>query len=138
MVSSLKAEERTSASSGSSVASRNDDHPGIALVRTLWGDLRPREFAVRFWDGATWEVEAGCPCRFTLVLESPEALSKMVTAHTDLALGEAYIFRDIDLEGDVESALDLADEIVRQRNGVSLANGIRIWLQLRRLKNAHR
>ncbi len=138
MESLLKPKERTSAQSHSSLAGRTDDHLGIALVKALWGDLRSRDFAVRFWDGATWDVEAGCPRRFTLVFESPDGLSKLLSAPTDLALGEAYVFQDIDIEGDIESALDLADRILRHRSEIGLVEGIRIWLHLRRLLSAHR
>ncbi len=110
--------------------------PGNRPPQRLWGNLRPRDFAVRFWDGTTWDAEEGRPRRFTLVLESPEALGKILTAPTDLALGEAYVFQDIDIEGDVESALDLADEILERRSGIGLLEAIRIWLQLRRLNRA--
>jgi cyclopropane-fatty-acyl-phospholipid synthase len=116
----------------------NDRHLGIALLETLWGDLRARDFAVRFWDGTTWDVEAECPCRFTLFLKSPEALSKLLIAPSDLALGEAYVFQDIDIEGDVESALDLADEIMHRRGGLGLMGATRIWFLLRRLSRSHR
>jgi cyclopropane-fatty-acyl-phospholipid synthase len=138
MASLQKPTERTCVRSHSHLADRNDDHLGIALFRAIWGDLRSRDFAVRFWDGATWDVEAGRPRRFTLVLESPDALSRIFTAPTDLALGEAYVFQDIDIEGDVESALDLADEILQRRSAIGLVEGVRIWLQLRRLSRAHR
>jgi len=110
----------------------------MALLKALWADLRARDFAVRFWDGATWEAEVGCHPRFTLVFQSPEALSKILTAPTDLALGEAYVFHDIDIEGDVESALDLADEILQRRSAMGLVEGMRIWLHLRRLNRAHK
>lgn len=137
MESLQKPTERMSASSHSYLAAENGDHAGIALFRGLWGDLRPRDFAVRFWDGATWDAEEGCPRRFTLVLQSPEALSKILTAPTDLALGEAYVFQDIDIEGDVESALDLADVLLQRRSGIGRLEAIRLWLQLRRLNRAH-
>jgi cyclopropane-fatty-acyl-phospholipid synthase len=138
MASLQKPKERTSAASRSHLPGRNDDHPGIAVFRALWGDLRSRDFAVRFWDGATWDAEPGCPCRFTLVFASPDALSKILTAPTDLALGEAYVFEDIDIEGDVEAALDLGDEILERRGEVGLLEAMRIWFQLRRLSRDNR
>jgi cyclopropane-fatty-acyl-phospholipid synthase len=130
--------ERTSAARRSHLAAQNDSHVGIALLQTLWGDLRARDFAVRFWDGTTWDVEASCPRRFTLILESPEALSRLLIAPSDLALGEAYVFQDIDIEGDVESAFDLADEIIERRDELSMMEAARIWFLLRRLNRAQR
>ena len=125
--------ERTSASFRVSQPGRNDEHLGIALLQTLWGDFRSRDFAVRFWDGVTWDADAGRRRRFTLVLKSPDALFRILTAPTDLALGEAYVCQDIDIEGDVELALDLADEILKCRSEIGLVDGVRIWLQMRRL-----
>jgi cyclopropane-fatty-acyl-phospholipid synthase len=133
MASLQKPKERTSAAPRSHLAGRNDDHPGIALFRVFWGDLRSRDFAVHFWDGATWDAEPGCPCRFTLKINSPAALSRILLSPTDLALGEAYVFQDIDIEGDVESALDLGDEILERRSEISLLEATRIYFQLRRL-----
>jgi len=137
MESLLSPKERTSASFSTNGAGPNNGHLGIDLVKALWGNLHPRDFAVRFWDGTTWEAESGCSCRFTLVLGSPDALYKILMAPTDLALGEAYVLHDIDIEGDTESALDLADEILERRKSIGAMEGIRIWLYLRRLKNAH-
>jgi cyclopropane-fatty-acyl-phospholipid synthase len=137
MESLVKPEERISTSSPANASDRKNGHVGIALVEALWGDVHPRDFAIRFWDGVTWEPEAGCSCRFTLVLETPDALSRMMMAPTDLALGEAYVFRDIDIEGDVESALDLADEILARGKSIGVLEGFRLWLEMRRLKKAH-
>jgi cyclopropane-fatty-acyl-phospholipid synthase len=134
----LKPKAQGSESSRSDSEGTYDEHLGIALVEALWGELHPRDFAVRFWDGATWPEEPGCSRRFTLVLESPSTLFEIVMAPTDLALGEAYAFRGLDIEGDVESALDLADELLRRRREIRLVEGIRLWLQLRSLTRATR
>src|SRR5262245_53065768 len=76
------------------------------VLLDLFGPTPSRRFAVRFWDGTADEpVEAP---RFTLVLRTPEALRRMLTPPSELALAEAYIFGDIDIEGDLESAIDLS------------------------------
>jgi len=41
----------------------------------------------------------------------------MFLSPSELALGEAYIYDDFDIEGDIEAAFDLADYLLgRERN----------------------
>jgi cyclopropane-fatty-acyl-phospholipid synthase len=121
--------------SGSTGEGNDGLHPVVALVRELLAGVQPREFAVRFWDGTTWEPERAHPRRFTLVINNPAALYTLFAAPNDLRLGEAYVFQDIDVEGDLESALDLADELFRLRaqGQIGVLKGLKLWLLLRRL-----
>ncbi len=93
--------------------------PGLAFLRTLLRGLRPRDFTVRLWDGATWDPEAGQPSRFTLSIRHPEAMRAMFRPPTELALGEAYVRGDFDVEGDLESAFALADYLAAYRPRVT-------------------
>jgi len=57
---------------------------------------------LRAWDGSTYgPVDAPA----TLVLNHPGSLRAMLVPPSDLTAGEAYIFDDIDIEGDVFSLL---------------------------------
>ena len=49
----------------------------LAFLENLIGDYHPRDFAVRLWEGTTWDSEPGQPARFTLVLKHPGALRSM-------------------------------------------------------------
>lgn len=61
-----------------------------------------RAFVVRLWDGT--EVPATqLPSRATLWIASGEALGRMLRPPLDLSLGEAFIFGDIGVEGDLEA-----------------------------------
>jgi cyclopropane-fatty-acyl-phospholipid synthase len=75
-----------------------------------------RDFRVRFWDGTTWGRNT---CRCTLVLKHPGALRRMFTSPSELTLGEAYIFDDFDIEGDIEASFDLADFLLSQERAVT-------------------
>ncbi len=88
---------------------------GLAFLRTLLRDCRPRDFTIRLWDGATWDPGPGQPSRFTLVIHRPEAMRRMFWPPTELALGEAYVRGDFDIEGDLESAFALADYLASFR-----------------------
>ncbi len=58
--------------------------------------------AVRTWTGETWGPEDSAA---TLVLTHESALRVMFLPPSDLVAGEAYIFGDIDIEGDIFAAL---------------------------------
>jgi cyclopropane-fatty-acyl-phospholipid synthase len=89
----------------------------MSLLHDLLGSHHPRNFAVRLWDGTTWEAEEGQPTRFTLVLQHPGALRKMFLPPSELALGEAYIYNDFDIEGDIEAVFELGDAILSREWG---------------------
>jgi cyclopropane-fatty-acyl-phospholipid synthase len=73
----------------------------LRILQRLTGSEQPSDFAVRFWDGTVWECER-LP-RFTLILQHAGAVRKMFWPPGDLAVGEAYIYDDIDVEGDAQA-----------------------------------
>src|SRR3712207_1383765 len=87
----------------------------LAFVEKLLGDYRPRDFAVRLWDGTTWDSEPGRPARFTLVLKPPGTLRSMSWPPTEISLAEAYIYDDFDIEGGIEAVFGLADHLLTRR-----------------------
>ncbi len=91
----------------------------ISLLQDLFGGAQQRSFAVRLWDGSTWRPgeESGEPVRFTVVLQHPGALRKMFLPPNELTLGEAYIYNDFDIEGDIEAVFPLADQFIDGRWG---------------------
>ena len=79
------------------------------FLQDLFAEYHPRDFAVRFWDGSTWEAETDQP-RFTLAINHPDALRRMLRdTSSDLSAGEAYIYDDFDIEGDIYAVFPLAD-----------------------------
>ena len=85
-----------------------------------------RDFQVRLWDQTAWGTEDRP--RFTLVLKHPGTLRSMFSSPSELALGEAYIYDDFDIEGDIEATFDLADYLLGQERslGESLDLGRRL------------
>jgi cyclopropane-fatty-acyl-phospholipid synthase len=69
----------------------------------------PRHFTVRLWDQT--EFLGSGRSDFTLVLNHPAALRRMLTPPVELALGEAFIYGDFDLEGDIFAAVSLMDSL---------------------------
>ncbi len=78
----------------------------IYFLEQLTAEYRRDNFGVRLWDGTKWG-DTNQP-RFTLVLKHPGALRSMFMPPSELTLGEAFIYNDFDIEGDVEAAVELA------------------------------
>ncbi|HET7207685.1 MAG TPA: cyclopropane-fatty-acyl-phospholipid synthase family protein [Terriglobales bacterium] len=86
----------------------------IEFLDFLFARYPRRDFCVRFWDGSSWgRVQDP---RFTLVLNHPGALRAMFLNPSDLSVGEAYIARDYDIEGDIHAALDMAGYLLEQEH----------------------
>ncbi len=79
----------------------------LELLDTALGDYPQRGFAIRLWSGDIWG-NSQSP-RFSLVLKHPGSLRRMILGASQLSLGEAYIYDDLDIEGDLEAAFDFGD-----------------------------
>ena len=94
-------------------------------------DDYPCDFGVRLWNGARRDADPGLPERFTLVLRHPGALRAMLWPPSRLAVAEAYIYDDVDVEGDIHAVFPLGDQLLsRQR---SVAERLRLARALRSL-----
>src|SRR6266567_3679198 len=91
----------------------------LSLLQDLFGSIQQYDFAVRLWDGSTWrpDAESQEPVRFTVVLQHPGSLRKMFLPPNDLTPGEAYIYNDFDIEGDIEAVFPLAEHFTDNRWG---------------------
>src|SRR6266571_544064 len=82
--------------------------PALKLLNLLTASYGPRDFALRFWDGTVSGPSPGQPHRFTLVLNHAGALRRMLSPfRRGYALGEAYIYGDFDVEGDLSAFIGL-------------------------------
>jgi cyclopropane-fatty-acyl-phospholipid synthase len=79
-------------------------------LAALFGEPHQRPFDVRFWDGA---VDRGRNARppFTLVLNRPAALRRMLLPPNELSIVESYIAGDVDIDGSMEAASNLSEAI---------------------------
>ncbi len=86
----------------------------LELLDDLFG--HGGDVGVRLWDGTRWPDER--PRAATLVLRHPGALRAMFRAGTELALSEAYLHDDFDIEGDIFAVHVLADTITGRTTDV--------------------
>lgn len=85
----------------------------ITFLEQVFPGHLQHDFRVRLWNGATWG--SGSP-RFTLVLNHPGALRAMFLSPSEMTLGEAYVFGDVDIEGDVEAVFKVAEYLAEPEN----------------------
>lgn len=81
------------------------------FLEVLAEGYRPRDFAVRFWDGSEWGPEPGQPANFTFVLNHPAAVRKMFWPPNGVAFAEAYVFDDFDIAGDIFAFMRFAQHM---------------------------
>ncbi len=91
----------------------------------------PRKFAVRLWDQG--ELPADGKPQFTLVLNHPGALRRMFSPPVELSAGEAYIYGDFDIDGDLYSLYTLLDTI--QGHKFSPSEAVSLVRDVQRLPN---
>ncbi|MGI8678832.1 MAG: class I SAM-dependent methyltransferase [Jatrophihabitans sp.] len=103
------------------------------LLRSALGAELP--FRLRFWDGSATGPEQA---PLTLVIVKRRALRRMLWAPDEIGLARAYVTGDLDVEGDLFTALDRVlalirpDEIVGRRPNLrTLAALVRAALRLR-------
>lgn len=80
----------------------------LDLLDRLSEGYGPRDYALRFWDGTTVGPDDGCEAQFTLVFNHPGAARLMLWPFNKAAFGEAYIYDDIDIKGDIDGVIALA------------------------------
>jgi cyclopropane-fatty-acyl-phospholipid synthase len=83
----------------------------VSLIDRLFPP--PRTFAVRLWDGT--ELPGAASPTFGLALKHPGALRRMFRPPIELSLGEAYIYGDFDIEGDIFAAFSLIEASLTRR-----------------------
>lgn len=100
------------------------------LDRLLAGYI-PRDFSVRLWDGTERPADSGRPPRFTLVLNRPDALYRMLVPPGTRALGESYVNGDFDLAGDMIAFFDLLPTLLGNAKPRALAGLLPRLMSLR-------
>jgi cyclopropane-fatty-acyl-phospholipid synthase len=104
-----------------------------SLLETLFADYQGRA-AIRLWDGQTLTTN-GNTTTF-VVLRRPAIVRHLVLKRDVLALAEAYLAGDIDVEGSIENVFDLVEFIRLHR--FSLGQRWRLAVSALRLPGGYR
>lgn len=87
----------------------------LEFLDDIFKPINVQTVGVRLWNGTLWPDAAPRPV--TLVLRHPGALRAMFQAGSELALAEAYLYDDFDIEGDIISVFELADGLSNATKG---------------------
>ncbi len=69
------------------------------------------EFSIRLWNGWQWNYGSdGGAC--TLAINSPDAVASLAAGTDDVTLGEAFVRKELDVEGDLFPALVVAEYLM--------------------------
>jgi len=88
-----------------------------SAVQELLRDYHPRDFAIEFWDGSRWDPEPGQFCRFTWHIHHPGVLRALLRSDRQVALGEAFIYGDFDISGDILASFPIAEYLEQKHFG---------------------
>ena len=90
----------------------------IAVLDLAFGPPIERNYDIRLWDGTLQQGGALPAADFSLFIRRRGALRRMLLPPSELSIVEAYISNDIEIEGNVESAMGLADAIGKRIQSV--------------------
>jgi hypothetical protein len=76
----------------------------------VFADYPGTAFQVRLWNGTTWSRTSDP--KFTVILNTPEALRRLFVHPSEVGIGEAYIAGFLDVEGDMQAAFELGDYLL--------------------------
>lgn len=89
--------------------------PGRAkILDGLFQDYDGPTFCIRLWDGWTWTSLQGERPAFTIVIETPQALTSLVAEPNEVTLGEAFIHRELEIEGDIFAVFSVAEHLLNR------------------------
>ena len=88
----------------------------LQLLNELFRRDASPNVAFRLWDGTRWPDNESHPA--TIVLNHPGALRSMLLPGTEVGLGEAYLYDDFDVEGNLEAVFSLANLLAQEVDSV--------------------
>jgi cyclopropane-fatty-acyl-phospholipid synthase len=113
------------------LATRAGEHEALAILERLFGPAFLANFSVRLWDGS--ELQAQGPSAFTLRINDPGALRAAFRPPVDLNAGRAFASGLLDIEGDIEAAIDALYAAASRLSGLQT---VRLLPLLRKLPRA--
>ena len=90
----------------------------IAVLDLTFGRGAERNYDIRLWDGTTLRGEVSPPADFALLIRRRGTLRRMLLRPSELSIVEAVISNDLDVDGNLESAMGLGDSIGKRIQSV--------------------
>lgn len=87
------------------------------ILQKLFEGYEGPTFSIRLWDGWYWASSERERPTCTIVFNSAGALQSLFVRPSEITLGEAFLSKDIDVEGDLFSVFDVAEHIFHGSRG---------------------
>jgi cyclopropane-fatty-acyl-phospholipid synthase len=100
----------------------------LSILRTLFGARFARDFAIELWDGT--RIDAAQAPLFTLKINEPFALRAAFAPPLDLSPGRAFVEKWIDIDGDIEAAIQTMERAIGAFPRLALPKMVAQLLQL--------
>lgn len=89
----------------------------LDILGQLFDEQAMKNVNFRLWDGTVWPDDSSRPT--TIVLNHPGALRRILrNTQSYLSVGEAYVYDDFDIIGDIYTVFPLAEHLLRQKWGL--------------------
>ena len=83
----------------------------LRALDRLFGPPDERRFDIRLWDGSVYPSQCSTRADFTLVVAKRGGLRRMLLPPSELSIAEAFVRGDIDIDGNLESAMSIGDSV---------------------------
>jgi cyclopropane-fatty-acyl-phospholipid synthase len=87
----------------------------VDILAQILSDYKETPFSIRLPTGAVLYSSDPEQSRFTLAINDPKSLYRMVFSPSMLSLGSAYVRKEFDFEGDIEEAFKLGNFLLSKR-----------------------
>jgi cyclopropane-fatty-acyl-phospholipid synthase len=84
----------------------------IDILERFLSTMDRRSFAVELWDGRRYDPAPNSHAEFVLRVNTPHALTRLFWRPTMLSLGEAFVTKELEIEGDLLAAIALGDRVL--------------------------
>lgn len=114
------------------LATSTGEREVIEVLERVFGPAFLANFSVRLWDGR--ELPAHGTSAFTLCINDPGALRAALRPPVDLNAGRAFASGFMDVEGDIEAAIDTLYGAASRVSGLQALSVLRLLRKLPRVK----
>lgn len=86
----------------------------VPLLVNLFSGYDGPTFSFKLWDGWQWTLAEDPEPHCTLIIHSPHALASLAHGADEVALGEAFIHKELDVEGDILAAFPVVEYLIER------------------------
>lgn len=87
------------------------------VLQSIFQGYKGPSFSIRLWDGWRWQSPTEGEPACTIVFHSEHALQALIVDPSEINLGETFLSKDIDVEGDIFSVFAVTEHLLQRPRG---------------------